>query len=191
MQRRILGALETEDALDAPPLAWFEPRALGFTGGRAQAASFSRAARRLHEMGLLERAAVWSLSEQSTNEYYRAARMFDIDSVAQGFRWHLVIRSPSTSASLAEYESTRANLMAMIARRHKKGSAGQKYFEKYSQWIYALVLDGVHARDDAVPLPVGGSLDFVRDLMGGRHTKHPQVAPTRPQRTYGHAISLG
>lgn len=163
MQKGLLGALRVRaNDGSTPPLAWFERRALGFDESPSTRASLSRAASRLHEMGLIERGLVPHRSKPSTNMHYRHARARIHPDDAremwlQGERLHSVVR-------LAPTDADREDLEAALAR-WRDMSFRTQMFHKYSVWLFEPG-DGVWPDDSAViRLPPVAALDHVRQAI--------------------------
>ena len=159
-QHRLLAALEAAaDDGSAPPLAWFERRALGFETTSATRSSVSRAAVGLQRAGFIERGIVAFRSDPSTNLHYRHARVrLHPDDVRelwlQGERLHSVVRLTPTPADQEELE-------AALARWRDMPRSGRLWLE-YAKWLFEPG-EGIWPDDPAViQLSTQGSLDEFR-----------------------------
>lgn len=158
-QRRLLEQLQLAKQ-DLPPLDWVEPSALGFSDTRSERSSFSRAARTLQARGLVERAVVAAHGSRSGNPYYRASEY----GLAQGERWHLVVRLAATPLDLDDYKDARKRMRELGFR--------SAFGQRYSDWFFGTSGEGVHSHDPdgafVVALPLEDSLELIRDLIARR-----------------------
>lgn len=165
VQRTLVESLERHRINEtAPPLSWFEPRALGMGAGRAAQSSFSRGAVGLQRMGKIERGLVAYRSAPSTNLYYRHAREpihpDDVNSLwFQGERWRLVVRSTPTDDDRVELDRALMRWQGMHPRAHGE------LFHQYAKWLFSPG-PGIWPEDPGVlPLTPYGSLEEVRQAI--------------------------
>lgn len=153
---------------DLPPLAWLEPSAIGFTGNRSELSSFSRAARSLQALGLVDRAVTAIEPKYSENPFYRNARPQahpdDYEELFQGQRWHLIVRAAATPLDRDSYNDASERLRSLPRRA--------KYRSRYQDWFNATKNAGVHPHDPGgnyiIPLPLNESLALIRSLNARR-----------------------